>query len=136
MLIIIGGLSYPGKGLPALVPFGVGFVWGVVAYSSFKSSSIRLTNQRVIVHIGALFKKHYAIPFSDITMVDIHQPSLGAMLNFGKIVIIHGGKYRSAFRMIASAAEFVTKLNEKVALARDRGNRSVSTRQEENASPS
>jgi membrane protein YdbS with pleckstrin-like domain len=108
MLIIIGGLSFPAKGLSALVLAGIGIAWGVISYIRFNYSYIRVTNKRVLIRVGFLVRQPYSISLSDISYVDFYQPSLGSMLNFGKITIIHGKKFKSVFRMVSSPGELVT----------------------------
>ncbi len=108
MLIIVGGLSFPAKGLSALVLAGIGIAWGVISYIRFNYSYIRVTNKRVLIRVGFLVRQPYSISLSDISYVDFYQPSLGSMLNFGKITIIHGTKFKSVFRMVSSPGELVT----------------------------
>jgi hypothetical protein len=108
MLIIIGGLSFPAKGLSALVLAGIGIAWGVISYIKFNYSYIRVTDKRVLIRVGFLVRQPYSIFLSDISYVDFYQPSLGSMLNFGKITIIHGKKFKSVFRMVSSPGELVT----------------------------
>ena len=108
MLIIVGGLSFPAKGLSALVLAGIGIAWGVISYIKFNYSYIRVTDKRVLIRVGFLVRRPYSISLSDISYVDFYQPSLGSMLNFGKITIIHGKKFKSVFRMVSSPGELVT----------------------------
>jgi membrane protein YdbS with pleckstrin-like domain len=108
MLIIIGGLSFPAKGLSALALAGIGIAWGVISYIKFNCSYIRVTDKRVLIRVGFLVRRPYSISLSDISYVDFYQPSLGSMLNFGKITIIHGKKFKSVFRMVSSPGELVT----------------------------
>jgi hypothetical protein len=107
MLIILGGLSFPAKGLKALVLVAIGIVWGFISYIKFNRSLIRVTNQRVVIRVSFLTRKPYIISLGDISLIDTYQPSLGAMLNFGKITIIHGAKFKSVFRMVSSPGELV-----------------------------
>ena len=108
MLIIIGGLSFPAKGLSAIVLAIIGIAWGVISYIKFNYSYIRVTNKRVLIRVGFLVRQPYSISLSDISYVDFYQPSLGSMLNFGKITIVHGTKFKSVFRMVSSPGELVT----------------------------
>jgi hypothetical protein len=108
MLIIVGGLSFRAKGLSALVLAGIGIAWGVISYIKFNYSYIHVTDKRVLIRVGFLVRQPYSISLSDISYVDFYQPSLGSMLNFGKITIIHGKKFKSVFRMVSSPGEFVT----------------------------
>jgi uncharacterized membrane protein YdbT with pleckstrin-like domain len=108
MLIIVGGLSFPAKGLSALVLTSIGIAWGVISYIKFNYSYIRVTDKRVLIRVGFLVRRPYSISLSEISYVDFYQPSLGSMLNFGKITIIHGTKFKSVFRMVSSPGELVT----------------------------
>jgi hypothetical protein len=108
MLIIIGGLSFPAKGLSAIVLASIGIAWGVISYIKFNYSYIRVTDKRVLVRVGFLVRQPYSISLSDISYIDFYQPSLGSMLNFGKITIVHGKKFKSVFRMVSSPGELVT----------------------------
>jgi membrane protein YdbS with pleckstrin-like domain len=115
MLIILGGLSFPAKGLKALVLVAIGIVWGFISYIKFNRSLIRVTNQRVLIRVSFLVRKVYSISLSDISYVDFYQPSLGAMLNFGKVTLVHSGKFKSVFRMVSSPGEFVTAVKGQIA---------------------
>jgi hypothetical protein len=108
MLIIIGGLSFPAKGLSAIVLASIGIAWGVISYIKFNYSYIRVTDKRVLIRVGFLVRQPYSISLSDISYIDFYQPSLGSMLNFGKITIVHGKKFKSVFRMVSSPGELVT----------------------------
>ncbi len=108
MLIILGGLSFPAKGSKALVLVAIGVVWGILSYIKFNHSLIRVTNQRVIIRVSLLTRRPHIISLADISFIDTYQPSLGSMLNFGKITIIHGKKFKSVFRMVSSPGELVT----------------------------
>ena len=108
MLIIVGGLSFPAKGLSALVLASIGIAWGVISYIKFNYSYIRVTDKRVLIRVGFLVRQPYSISLSDISYIDFYQPSLGSMLNFGKITIVHGTKFKSVFRMVSSPGELVT----------------------------
>lgn len=117
MLLLLGGLSVSTKGFAAAIMSGLGLLWGILSYKTFSNSSIRLTNKRILVRIGTVIRKIYAVALKDITFVDLHQPSLGVILNFGNVTIIHGNKFKSSFKMVASPAEFVTKVREQIAAA-------------------
>ena len=116
MLIVLGGLWIPAKGLAALVFVVIGLAWGVLSYRKYYNSYIHVTNKKVVICASSLLRRPYKIPLVDIGYVDFYQPSLGAMLNFGKITIIHGDKYKSVFRMVSSPGNLVAVLKEQVAL--------------------
>jgi len=115
MLIVLGGLSLPSKGFKALIIVAIGLAWGIISYIKFNRSLFRVTSQRVLVSVSFLVKRPYSISLSDIRLIDSYQPSLGTMLNFGKITIIHGAKFKSIFRMVSSPNEFVMAVKGQIA---------------------
>jgi hypothetical protein len=117
MLVILGGLWIPAKGLSALVLVTIGLAWGILSYKKYFNSYIHVTNQRVIIRVSFLVRRPYIISLSDISHLDSYQPSLGAMLNFGKITIIHGAKFKSIFRMVTSPGDFVMAVKAQIAVA-------------------
>jgi hypothetical protein len=48
-------------------------------------------------------------------VIDYYQPSLGSMLNFGKIIVVYGGKKKCAIRLVSSPAEFVREVHQQIA---------------------
>lgn len=88
LVIIIGGLALKSQGLPAMVLIAFGFLWGIFSYISFYRSEIGLTRKRVLIYAGFPTPKFHEIPLSEIVAFDFYQPSLGSMLNFGKIIIV------------------------------------------------
>jgi membrane protein YdbS with pleckstrin-like domain len=115
MLIVLGGLSLPSKGFKALIIVAIGLAWGIISYIKFNRSLFRVTSQRVLISVSFLVKRPYIISLSDIRLIDSYQPSLGTMLNFGKITIIHGAKFKSIFRMVSSPNDFVMAVKGQIA---------------------
>jgi len=105
MLTILGGLWIPSKGMPALVMFFLGVLWGIFSSLSFNASDIGLTERRLLVRVGFPLRRTCDVPLEQIRMVDVYQPSLGKFLNFGKVIIQYSDGRRNAFRMIASPLE-------------------------------
>jgi membrane protein YdbS with pleckstrin-like domain len=105
MVIILGGLSVSTRGWSAVVAMAIGFAWGIFSYLKLNYSVIQVTNQRVLIRTSILLRRPLVINLSNIKAVDFYQPSLGGMLNFGKITIAHGTRYRSVFRMVRAPAD-------------------------------
>jgi len=118
LLIILGGLWIPAKGFSALVLVAIGLAWGILSYRKYFNSYMYVTNKKVVISTSAFLRRPYKILLTDIVHADFYQPSLGAILNFGKITIVHGGKYKSVFRMVSSPADFVTAVREQATVAR------------------
>jgi hypothetical protein len=112
LVIIIGGLALKAQGFPAIVLMVFGLVWGIFACISLHGSDIALTRKRVLINAGFPVLKSYDIPLSQIVAIDFYQPTLGSMLDFGKIMINHNERNRCVIRFVHSPAEFVTKVRQ------------------------
>jgi hypothetical protein len=114
LLIIMGGLALKSQGFPAIVLMAFGLVWGIFSYVSFNGSELGLTRKRVLINAGFLTLKAYDIPLNEIVAIDYYQPTLGSMLDFGKIIIVHNRQSRCIIRFVSSPAEFVTKVRQQI----------------------
>jgi uncharacterized membrane protein YdbT with pleckstrin-like domain len=114
MLLIIGGLSIPSKGMSGLILFGLGLLWGILSSISYQTSEIGITDRRLLIRIGFPVRRTYDIALTTIEMVDTYQPSLGKLLNFGKVILGLDGRKRGAFRMIDSPLDFRAQLEKQV----------------------
>lgn len=117
MVIMLAGLSIPSKGLSALGILMVGLLWGVFSTISFQRSWLCITDKRVLINVGFPLKRFYEIPLLSIQNVDTYQPSLGAILNFGKVLIVKDRKVYS-FRLVQAPVEFKERVIRQVILAR------------------
>jgi hypothetical protein len=115
-VLIIGGLSLQSQGLSAAALMVFGLAWGFLAYHSMQRSRIVLTGDRLLVDAGFPLPKSFNIALNEIVAIDYYQPSLGSMLNFGKIMIVYKGKKsRLIIRFITAPAELVTKVRQRIA---------------------
>jgi Bacterial PH domain len=114
LLIIIGALALKSQGFPAIVLMTFGLVWGIFSYVSLHGSEIALTRKRVLINAGFPLLKSYDIPLSEIVAIDFYQPSLGSMIDFGKIIIVHNRQSRCSIRFVSSPAEFVTEVRQQI----------------------
>jgi len=113
LVIIIGGLALPSQGFPAMVLAAFGLVWAILSYISVQRSDIGLTEARLLINAGFPFPKPRDIPLREIAAVDFYQPTLGSMLNFGK-VIVSAGRSAYVIRFVSSPAELVMKVRQQV----------------------
>lgn len=118
--IFIGALMAGSRLSQAAIVFAFGFIWGLFSYLSLQKSEIVLTKDRLIFSVGFPLKRFYDINLNDITIFDFYQPSLGAMLNFGKIILVYEGKKKIAFRFIARPAVLVKEVHEQATAIRRR----------------
>lgn len=114
LVVIIGGLALKSQGFHAMVLMAFGFVWGIFSYVSLHRSEIALTRKRVLINAGFPLLKSYDIPLSEIVAIDFYQPSLGSMMDFGKIRIVHNGRSRCIIRFVSSPAEFVNEVRQQI----------------------
>jgi uncharacterized membrane protein YdbT with pleckstrin-like domain len=114
LVIIIGGLAFKSQGYNAMILIIFGLVWGTVSYIRLSRTEIRLTRNEVLISAGVLTNKSYDILLNEIMFIDYYQPSLGSMLNFGKIIIVYNGKKKCALRFVSSPAEFVKEVQQQI----------------------
>jgi hypothetical protein len=114
LVIIIGGLALRSQGIHAMALMAFGFVWGIFSYISLHGSEIGFTGKRVLINAGFPLLKSFDIPLNKISAIDSYQPSLGSMIDFGKIMIVYGGQSRCIIRFVSSPAEFVTEVRQQI----------------------
>jgi uncharacterized membrane protein YdbT with pleckstrin-like domain len=115
LVILIGGLALKSQGYHAMILIAFGLIWGILSYINLERSEIGLTRDKVIVNTGFPLKKSFDILLDEIIFVDYYQPTLGSMLNFGKILVMDKRKKKYAFRFVAAPAEFVKEVHHQIA---------------------
>ena len=114
LVIIIGRLALKSQGYHAMALIAFGLIWGIFSYISLRRSEIGLTRNRVLINAGFPLKSSYDILLDKIISIDYYQPSLGSMLNFGKVIVVYNGNKRCAFRLVSSPAEFVREVRQQI----------------------
>ena len=114
LVIIIGGLAINAQGVSAIVLTTFGFVWGIFSYISLRGSDIALTRKRVLINAGFPVLRSYEIPLNEIIAVDYYQPTLGSMLDFGKIIIVRNKQGKCIIRFVSAPAELVTQVRQQL----------------------
>jgi hypothetical protein len=114
LVIIIGGLALRSQGYHAMVLIAFGLIWGILSYINLRRSEIGLTQNKMLINVGFPLNKSYAILLNEIIFVDYYQPSLGSMLDFGKILVMDKRKKKYAFRLVAGPAEFVKEVHRQI----------------------
>jgi hypothetical protein len=114
LLICIGGLAIKSQGYHAMAFIAFGLIWGVFSGINLHRSEIRLSRNKIIVNIGFPLKKSFDILLDEIIFVDFYQPTLGSMLDFGKILVMDKRKKKYAFRFVAGPAEFVKEVHRQI----------------------
>lgn len=114
MLFVMGGVSVRAKPLAALIMIGLAVVWGLLSIHNLRASEFAIGTSRLTIRVGFPFKRFYEFPFSQIAGADYHQPGLGVILNFGKVMIIHTTGKTIVFRLVAKPSDFVERLRREV----------------------
>ncbi len=110
LLMFIAALAAKSQGLHAVTLMAFGVIWSVFSYISFRRSEIGVTPTRVLINAGFPLVRFSDIPLTKIVAIDFFQPALGAILGFGKLVIVHDGQSKCIIRFVAAPAEFVTRV--------------------------
>jgi hypothetical protein len=114
LVIFLGWTVMQAKGPQSIALIAFGIVWGVCSSMSLQRSRIILTAEQLDIQVGFPWKRSLTIPLNEITQVNYYQPTLGSMLNFGKIILVHQGTKKYGFRFIVRPAEFVKQVQETI----------------------
>ncbi len=114
LIILIGGLAIKPQGYHGMALVAFGLIWGIFSYISLTRSEMELTHNKVLMNVGFPLKRSYDIALNEITFVDFYQPSLGSMLNFGKIIILYNNRKKCVIRFVSSPAEFVKEIQQQI----------------------
>jgi hypothetical protein len=114
LVILIGGLNLESKGAHSIILIAFGLIWGIASFMSLRQSHIILTTHHLMINVGFPFKRSDTIPLDTITLVKYVQPSLGGILNFGKIILVHGGTNKIIVRFIARPALLIKEIQETI----------------------
>jgi membrane protein YdbS with pleckstrin-like domain len=121
LVMVIGGLSIPSKGLAAFIILLIGVTWAIWSAVAVQMSEFGITEKRLLMKVGFPWKKLYEIPLVKVQDINVYQPTLGRILNFGKIMITVTGGRRHSFRMVSGPLQFAEKIHEHTSAARTRG---------------
>lgn len=114
MLFVMGGLSVRAKPLAGLVMVGLAVVWGIFSIHNLRASEFAVGVSRLTIRIGFPFKRFYEFPYSQLAGADFHQPALGVILNFGKIMLIQSNGKVIVFRLVAKPNDLVERLRREI----------------------
>jgi hypothetical protein len=112
MVVFIGWMVLQAKGSQSIAIIALGVFWGVCSSMSLQRSRIILTAEHLDIQVGFPWKRSLTIPLQEISQLTYNQPTLGAMLNFGKILLGHQGKRNYAFRFIRRPADLINAVQE------------------------
>lgn len=114
LVIVIGTLTLKSQGYHAIALIAFGLVWGTFLYIKLCRSEIGLTRNKIQINVGFPLKKSFDILLNEIIFIDYYQPTLGSMLNFGKILVMDKRKKKYAFRFVAGPADLVKEVHQQI----------------------
>ena len=117
IFLFLAGISIPANGRPAIVLFIIGLVWAVLSYISLQNTEFVITNNRLLIWTVFPRKKLYDIAFVEIANTSVYEPSLGKLLNFGKITIVLNSGKRISRRLVSGPYELLKHLSQQVETA-------------------
>jgi hypothetical protein len=132
LVILIAWFIFGSKGPQSIILFAFGFIWGIFSYISLRKSEIVLTDSRLLINVGFPLERFFNIPLNDIINFDFYQPSLGSILNFGKIIFVLKDKKKKAFRFINSPADLVLEVHKQAMAIRDNKKPASTNRRKKN----
>jgi hypothetical protein len=116
--LFLSGISIPANGRPAIVLFIIAMLWAVLSYVVLIQTEFVVTNNRLLIWTVFPWKKLYDIAFVEIANASVYEPSLGKLLNFGKITIVLNNGKRISRRLVSGPYELLKHLSRQVETAR------------------
>jgi hypothetical protein len=92
--------------------------WAVLSYIALRNTEFAVTNKRLLIWTVFPWKKLYDIALVEIANADVYLPSLGKLLNFGKITIILNNRKRISRRLVSGPDELLKNLSQQIEIAR------------------
>jgi uncharacterized membrane protein YdbT with pleckstrin-like domain len=94
-------------------------VWEILELINFDSSVFILTNKRILTRgVGLASKTSSEILSTKVETIDVNRGILGSILNYGTITVRGTGGTKKKLRTIGKPHEFVEKVQEQIAIAR------------------
>jgi hypothetical protein len=112
LLLVFAGLSIPSKGGQAWVLVLISLAWIALSWMNVRTAEFQVTRTRFLAKTGFPWSKSYDIPLRIIGMVDVYQPALGKVLDFGKVRLMCTDGNKRFFRMVGAPLAFTAKIRE------------------------
>ena len=84
-------------------------------YIRFVSSEFAVTNKRVIVKLGLVYRQTLELVLSKVETIGVEQSIMGRILNYGTIVVTGTGGTKEPFKDIANPLEFRRRVQSQLA---------------------
>ena len=119
ILLFLSGVSISSKGMSAVILFSIALVWGVLSYIVLQNNEFAITNNRLLVWTVFPWKKLRSVTFAEIAKTGVYQPTLGKLLDFGRITIVLSNGKSLSYRIVNAPHELLMRLQEFAESARD-----------------
>jgi len=120
IFMFLAGISIPASGTPAIVLFIIAMLWAVLSYVVLLNTEFVVTNNRLLIWTVFPWKKLYDIALVEIANASVYEPSLGKLLNFGRITIVLNNGKRISRRLVSGPYELLKHLSQQAETARDK----------------
>lgn len=86
----------------AVLLLGVGALAGIMFYAAFVFSIFQIRQKSILIQTGVWARQTIHLPLSKIETISVHQTILGALLNYGTVILIGTGGTKNYFQHIAN----------------------------------
>ena len=93
----------------------VAILVAVPRYIRYVSSEFAVTNKRVIVKVGLIYRDTLELVLAKVETIGVDQTVLGRILNYGTITVTGTGGTKEPFKDIASPIEFRERVQSQLA---------------------
>ncbi len=105
---IAGGLQW-GKGVVFLA-----FVWAISPLVAMITSEFAVTNKRVLVKVGFIWRNSLEILLTKVEGIEVNQSVLGRLLNYGTIIVKGTGGTGTPFKHICDPIALRKSVQEQI----------------------
>lgn len=84
-----------------LMLFSVGGLLFFMYFISYRFSIFEVTKHSIRVKVGVLVRQTINVPYSKIELIDLRQTILGAVLNYGTVIIVGTGGTRNVINNVS-----------------------------------
>lgn len=102
-------LHYQEPLFAAAAAIGAGMVWAAALLSAWSSLFV-LTDRRVLIRAGTIYRVVLDLPFAEVDGVSVRQDLMGRLLGYGTLVVDGRDGSRACCPAVARATEFSRQL--------------------------
>lgn len=100
LFAVILGVKLPQLEIPALLLAGVALIWEFIVWITYQFSLVIIKQKQVVLCSGIFVRKTVDISLEKIESIDIRQPILGTIFQYGTLIITGTGGSRQLINHI------------------------------------